>query len=140
MTLSKILRQDLGVELENLLKEIERARGVYNSLPERLDSADDNINKLDGEMDWGNFNEVYHYDKYGNVIKQEVTGDKNFTVNYIYADPESGILNYSEKVFAHNNEEITVRKTYTYDEEGNITQVETTTIVEEIPEEEGQEA
>ncbi|SFJ65983.1 hypothetical protein SAMN02799624_05428 [Paenibacillus sp. UNC496MF] len=148
MALTKILKGDLGFDLQQLVTDLENAKGAKVNLPDRLDSIEaavsvnssniatntSDISALKSQMvminDEGNFSEIYQYDGNGNVIKQTVAGDLNYTVDYVYADPVAGTLNYSDKKYTANGQSVIVHKVYTYDNvTGNITGVDTTTTI-----------
>jgi YD repeat-containing protein len=163
MSLTKILKEDLGFELQQLITDLENSKGTKANLPERLNSIDQSIQDISQQLEeligrvdgnngiidshteeiqsikqllvglteQGNFNETYQYDTNGNVIKQIVTGDVEYTVDYVYTDPENGILSYSEKKFVQDGKNVTIRKDYSYDlETGNITGVATITTID----------
>ena len=143
---TKILKPDLGFDIQQLLTDVEASKGTATSLQGRLDNVDQSISALgtdvttaEGEItatkaaigfldEEGNYNEAYEHDAFGNVTKQTVSGDKVYTVNYVYADAANGTLNYSEKTYVKDSENVVVKKTYTYDPAtGNITGVSTVT-------------
>ncbi len=145
MANTKIIQEDLDLSTRNLLKQISDSKGETTTLPERLSLMETSIkdlktasglsnelsNKINMLGEYGNFSEVFGYDTYGNVIKQTVTGDMNFTIDYIYADAVNGTLNYSEKKFVNqDNKSVIIKKIYTYNATtGNITGIATTTTV-----------
>jgi hypothetical protein len=190
MALTKILKFDLGFELQELIADLENSKGTKASLTERLNDLDTLLasdgwiqinmldldiknviqNLLDGEAasgktivervggletrvtnlesssttadvaslktkvkmlgEYGNFNETFTYDANGNVTKHTVTGDVAFTIDYVYADPVAGTLNYSEKKYVdENGKNVTIHKQYTYDASGNITSITTITTI-----------
>lgn len=154
MPATKILRQDLGFDIQNLLTELETARSTKATLSERLTEIETNItdhtdellahsnditslqgdvNKLKGGVDpeLGNYHEKYGYDANGNVIKETWTGDKNYTIDYVYKDAVNGTLDYSEKKYVNTDgKNVTIKKVYVYDTlTGNIVDVDTTTTI-----------
>ncbi|QHW35649.1 hypothetical protein GZH47_32645 (plasmid) [Paenibacillus rhizovicinus] len=145
MSTTKILKQDLGLELQQLLSDLESAKGTSQSLSIRLGGVDtkieatktgleqliDELRKRIGALgEVGNFNEKFTYDDNGNVIKHEVTGDIIYTIDYVYADAVNGTLDYSNKKYTENGQSITIKKVYTYNvTTGNIENVATTTTI-----------
>jgi hypothetical protein len=121
--------------MDTLLKDVQDAQGSFDlpephkSLAERLDGMDDQIALAGADPEEGNYNEAYLYDANGNVTKETMTGDHAYTVDYVYADPVNGILDYSDKKYVDaDGKNVTIHKKYTYDAvTGNITSVATTT-------------
>jgi YD repeat-containing protein len=137
---TKILKSDLGFEIQQLLTDLENAKGTFPSLPDRLNDIEADIanttnditlleTKMVGITEEGNFNESFTYDENGNVTKHTVTGDIAFTIDYVYSDPVAGTLDYSEKKYTSDGKNITIRKEYSYDAAGNITGIATTTTI-----------
>lgn len=182
MGTTKILKSDLGFEIQTLLTDLENAKGSKASLPVRLDDLDSLLksagwmkvemldtpikeiieNLMGGKTDsgktivervtslevlrgdisdlktkvnmlgeYGSFNEVFGYDTNGNVNKHTVTGDVSFTIDYVYSDPVSGTLSYSEKKYkASDDKSVTIKKVYAYNAAtGDITGINTTTTI-----------
>lgn len=79
----------------------------------------------------GNFKEVFTYDPiYGNVTKHDVTGDKMYSVIYNYSDAENGVLSTSVQTSKDSkNQDVKITKTYKYDSLGNITDIDTVTVI-----------
>lgn len=78
--------------------------------------------------------EHFDYDKdYQNVEKhtiKDVDGKVLYTIDYKYADLAAGKLSYSEKKFTdQDGNAVSVKKTYTYDSNDNITDIVTRTTV-----------
>jgi hypothetical protein len=81
--------------------------------------------------------EEFTYDpEYQNVTKHTVKdslGTVTFTIDYHYADLPTGKLSYSEKKFKDGeNNDVIVRKDYTYDENENISSITTKTTVGQV--------
>jgi|SRR5579875_747453 len=155
MATTKILKLDLDVDLQQLLTDLESAKGTKLTLTDRLNFLDtslttinDAVTKLQSNIpqlqsdvndlqtkikelgEYGNFTEHFDYDSYGNVIKQTVTGDISFIETFNYSDPSNGILSDSSKVYTdENGKTVTIKKVYTYDSNGNITDIAVTTAV-----------
>jgi len=147
--MTKIQKSDLGFSIQDLLTDLESSRGTFISLTERLndlnakdsstdtrmDGIDDSIAEINSKLnafgEFGNFIEEFQYDENGNVTKHIVTGDITYTIDYVYADPINGILNYSEKKYTDSaGKQVTIRKDYTYNPTtGNIINVATTTTI-----------
>jgi YD repeat-containing protein len=160
---TKILLYDLDTEIQQIINDLKAIQGSYTTLKDRLTNIntdlfdpdtkaviEDLITSLnntskhiserieaielanaEGE---GNYNEDFTYDPDGNVITHTVTGDKNYTVTYNYKSDGSGELTYSEKTYTRSNgDQVTIRKDYTYDANGNITNIQTTTTIIPAP-------
>lgn len=119
--------QDGGVLTIQQIKNIKTA---LDELKETVDHLDFTLETL--EM--GNYNEAFTYDTDGNVTKQEVTGDRNYTVTYNYKTDGSGELTTSVKEFTQaNGDAVKITQTYTYTS-GDITGISTVTTVTPAPE------
>jgi hypothetical protein len=100
---------------------------------ERITELETQLGALSGSVtaggEEGTFSEKFTYDPtYGNVTKHEVTGDKAYTVDYTYKDLANGTLDYSEKKYIDaDSKNVTIKKVYIYDPNGNITDINTTT-------------
>lgn len=160
---TKILLYDLDAEIQQIINDLKAIQGSYATLKDRLTNINsdlfdpdtkaviedlitslNNTNKhiserieaielanTEGE---GNYNESFTYDADGNVITHTVTGDKNYTITYNYKTDGSGDLIYSEKIYTRSNgDQVTIRKDYTYDDKGNIINIQTTTTVTPAP-------
>lgn len=72
-------------------------------------------------------------DESGNVITHTIkntVGDTIFQITYHYSNLKEGVLSYSEKKFKDEKlNDITVRKDYTYNDKGNITDIATATTI-----------
>lgn len=65
-------------------------------------------------------------------IVKSAAGSILYTIDYAYKDIENGILDYSEKRFSNaDNEIISVKKIFSYDENENIVRIETKTTIGE---------
>lgn len=87
---------------------------------------------LKGTTDSGDYDEQFEYDEqYGNIIRHTTTGDKEMLVVYSYRDLAAGELSKSVQTFANNKgQKVTVTKTYSYDAKGNISGIQTRTVVD----------
>lgn len=66
-------------------------------------------------------------------IVKSPAGSILYTIDYAYRDIENGILDYSEKRFSNaDNEIISVKKIFSYDENENIIKIETKTTIGEL--------
>jgi YD repeat-containing protein len=154
---TKILLYDLDADIQQIINDLKDIQGSYATLKERLQNINSDLfdpdtkaviedliaalnstNKHISERmeaielasEEGNYNESFTYDPDGNVTTHTATGDKNFTVSYNYKPDGSGELTYSEKTYTRSNgDQVTIRKDYTYDANGNITNIQTTTTV-----------
>lgn len=160
---TKILLYDLDTEIQQIINDLKEIQGSYATLKDRLTNINTDLLDSDtkaviedlitsfnnthrhiseriesielanteGE---GNYNESFTYDADGNVITHTVTGDKNYTITYNYKTDGSGELTYSEKTYTRSNgDQVTIRKDYTYDAKGNITNIQTITTITPAP-------
>ncbi|OXB94743.1 hypothetical protein [Parageobacillus galactosidasius] len=160
---TKILLYDLDTEIQQIINDLKAIQGSYATLKDRLTNINTDLLDSDtkaviedlitsfnnthrhiseriesielanteGE---GNYNESFTYDADGNVITHTVTGDKNYTITYNYKTDGSGELIYSEKTYTRSNgDQVTIRKDYTYDAKGNITNIQTITTITPAP-------
>lgn len=92
-----------------------------------------------GLTDGSDGSETFDYDPvYQNVTKHTVknkSGSTLYTVDYNYSDPENGTLKDSQKKYTDaNNNSVLIKKTYSYDNNGNITGISTaTTVTQQTP-------
>lgn len=136
--------QDGGVltiqRIENLKKVLEEKDAELSSSMSELAEKDVELEALIQQVEakiatsgFGavNTHEKFTYDpEYGNVVKHEMTGDKNTTVDYQYANLAEGKLDKSIQTFVDaDGATVTITKTYTYDANENITDIATVTTV-----------
>jgi hypothetical protein len=158
---TKILLYDLDADIQQIINDLKDIQGSYATLKERLQNINsdlfdpdtkaviedlitalnstnrhisERIEAIELAGEEGNYTESFTYDPDGNVTTHIATGDKNFTVSYNYKPDGSGELTYSEKTYTRSNgDQVTIRKDYTYDANGNITNIQTTTTITPAP-------
>lgn len=137
---TKILPYDLDAQFQKLLDELEQVNDDFKlaelesgmKVSERLKEIEHNVMSISLEqLETGNFSEAFTYED-GNVIKHEVTGDKEYTVEYGYNENQE--ITTSKKTFTNSDGELVeIIKTYSYTD-GDITEINTTTTI--VPTEE----
>jgi YD repeat-containing protein len=128
---SDLFDSDTKAVVEDLITSLN---DTGQHISERIEQLEQQIQEIESFGEEGNYNESFTYDPDGNVITHTVTGDRNFTVTYNYKPNGSGELTYSEKTYTKpNGDQVTIRKDYTYDANGNITNIQTTTTITPAP-------
>lgn len=111
------------------IRVIEKTLETFAESLEKLELAIKNL--ATSSLIEGNLQEVFTYDPiYGNVTNHAVTGDKTYNVAYNYADEENGVLSTSLQTLVDNEgQDVAITKTYVYDALGNITDINTVTVI-----------
>lgn len=96
----------------------------------KLELLSGTVNQQDAKIE-GTFKEVFAYDADGDIVKQTATGEQAFTVDFGYSlvNGEKSLTSSTMKFKDSQSRNITVAKTYSYDANFNITNIDTTTTI-----------